>query len=171
MGPMTNKRIGPVAQRSEAPPAADEECRIELHTTACLDAIDVTDRVERIVAASAVDRGLAFIQSLHTTAAIVVNEDEPLLWDDLRRTLERLAPRSVSYRHDDFAVRTVNMTAGERPNGHAHCKALFLPTSVTLGVSGGRLVLGRWQRIFLLELDSARPRTVAVMVQGAGFPR
>jgi secondary thiamine-phosphate synthase enzyme len=166
-----NKSIRLVAQRSETRPASVEVARIELQTSACLDAIDVTDRVQRIVAAAAVECGLAFIQSLHTTAAIVVNEDEPLLWEDLRATLERFAPRGGSYRHDDFEVRTVNMTADERPNGHAHCKALFLPTSVVLGISGGRLVLGRWQRIFLLELDSARPRTVAVMVQGGGPAR
>jgi secondary thiamine-phosphate synthase enzyme len=156
-----------IAQSLGEPAVALAERRIEVHTSACFDAIDLTERLEKIAAASAIDRGLVFVQSLHTTAAIVVNEDEPLLWEDLRGTLERLAPRRESYRHDDFAVRTVNMTPDELPNGHAHCKALFLPTSVALAVSGGRLVLGRWQRVFLLELDRARPRTVAVVVQGS----
>jgi secondary thiamine-phosphate synthase enzyme len=143
------------------------ERRIEVHTSGCHDPMDLTERLETIVAASAIERGLIFVQSLHTTAAIVVNENEPLLWEDVRRMLERLAPPGRRYRHDDFAVRTVNMTPEEQPNGHAHCKALFLPTSVALAISGGRLVLGRWQRVFLLELDRARPRTVAIQVQGS----
>jgi secondary thiamine-phosphate synthase enzyme len=80
--------------------------------------------------------------------------------------LERLASREHSYRHDDFAVRTVNVVEGERPNGHSHCKSLFLHASETLNIDGGRLQLGRWQRIFFLELDGARPRSVSVMVMG-----
>jgi secondary thiamine-phosphate synthase enzyme len=154
-----------LAVQSQAETAvATVERRIEMQTSACFDAVDLTERLERIVDAPAIDRGLIFVQSLHTTAAIVVNEDEPLLWEDIRCRLEQFAPRFERYRHDDFAVRTVNMTPGEMANGHAHCKALFLPTSVTLAVSGGRIVLGRWQRVFLLELDRARPRTVAVVV-------
>lgn len=155
-----------IARSSAESGLAAAERRIEVQTSACHDAVDLTGRLEKIVAAAAIDRGLLFVQSLHTTAAIVVNEDEPLLWEDIRGTLERLAPRGERYRHDDFAVRTVNMTPDELPNGHAHCKALFMPTSVALLISGGRLVLGRWQRVFLLELDRARPRTVAVIAQG-----
>lgn len=141
--------------------------RLEMQTSGRFDAIDLTEHLETLVAASAIERGLLFVQSLHTTAAVVVNEDEPLLWEDIRAMLERLAPRRERYRHDDFAVRTVNMTPDELPNGHAHCKALFLPTSVALTISGGRLVLGRWQRVFLLELDRARPRSVMVIAQGS----
>ena len=156
-----------VAQSLGEPFVALTERRIEVRTSACFDAVDLTERLEKIVEASTIERGLVFIQSLHTTAAIVVNEDEPLLWEDLRSMLERLAPRRGRYRHDDFAVRTVNMTPDEMANGHAHCKALFLPTSVALAVSGGRLVLGRWQRVFLLELDRARPRSAAVVLHGS----
>jgi secondary thiamine-phosphate synthase enzyme len=159
-----------IARSLREPPAAVDERRIQVQTSACFDAVDLTGRVEDIVAASSIERGLVFVQSLHTTAAIVVNEDEPLLWEDIRGTLERLAPLRGRYRHDDFAVRTVNMTPDEMPNGHAHCKALFLPTSVALAICGGRLVLGRWQRVFLLELDRARPRTVAVLAQGVASP-
>ena len=161
------KVISMAAQRPNPPATDDAECRLEFQTSGCLDAIDLTDRIERMVAEAAIDRGLAFVQSLHTTAAIVVNENEPLLWEDLRQSLEQFAPRDRRYRHDDFAVRTVNMTPNEQANGHAHCKALVLPTSVTLGISGGRLVLGRWQRVFLLELDCARPRTVLAMIHAA----
>jgi secondary thiamine-phosphate synthase enzyme len=162
-----NGNLELIAQAAAERGVEIEERRIEVRTSGCFAAVDLTERLERIVAASPIARGVVLVQSLHTTAAIVVNEDEPLLWEDLRATLERIAPRGDCYRHDDFGVRTVNMTPDELPNGHAHCKALFLPTSVALAISGGRLVLGTWQRVFLLELDRARPRTVAVVVQGS----
>ncbi len=106
------------------------------------------------------------VQSLHTTAAIVVNENEPLLLQDLRAALERAAPRHLAYRHDDFSQRAA-VPPDEPANGHAHCQALFLRASETLGVAGGRLRLGRWQRVFLVELDGPRTRTAAVTVLGA----
>ena len=87
--------------------------------------------------------------------------------EDMKKTLECLAPREKRYGHDDFDVRTVNMEVGEQPNGHAHCKALLLRTSETLNIVDGQLRLGRWQRIFFIELDRSRPRTVSVMVMGA----
>ncbi|MBL8206973.1 MAG: YjbQ family protein, partial [Blastocatellia bacterium] len=94
------------------------------------------------------------------------NENEPLLLDDLKKSLERAAPRTVSYKHDDFDIRTENLTPDERPNGHAHCKALFLRSSETLNLINGELDLGRWQRVFLVELDGARQRTVSLSILG-----
>jgi secondary thiamine-phosphate synthase enzyme len=126
--------------------------------------IDITDAVGEVVRRSGIDDGLVSIQSLHTTAAVVVNEKEPLLLEDLRDLLERLAPRARQYRHDDFTVRTVNLQPNEPANGHAHAKALFLRTSETLAVEEGRPRLGRWQRIFLVELDRPRERHVVVTV-------
>ncbi len=140
----------------------------ELHffTVECLQFIEITDSIAEIVAASGVEFGMVNIQTRHTTTAIIINENESLLLDDMRRTLERVAPRYEAYRHDDFSVRTENMTSDENPNGHAHCKALFLRSSESVNIVDGQLQLGRWQRIFLLELDCARPRTVSVMVIG-----
>jgi thiamine phosphate synthase YjbQ (UPF0047 family) len=60
----------------------------------------------------------------------------------------------------------VNLAAGEQPNGHAHARALVLRSAECLNVVGGRLSLGRWQRVFLLECDEARDRSVSVMVLG-----
>ena len=81
----------------------------------------------------------------------------------------RGAPDDGRYRHDDLALRTVNLTDEERRNGHAHCRALVLPTSVCLNISGGRLVLGRWQRVFFVELDGARDREISVLVFGEAW--
>jgi secondary thiamine-phosphate synthase enzyme len=141
--------------------------RIRIRTAECLQFVDVTDAVAAIVRASGVQNGLVNVQSQHTTAAVIVNENEPLLIEDLRRSLERLAPRGAAYRHDDFSIRTVNLEPDEPDNGHAHCKALVLTASVMLNVAGGTLQLGRWQRLFFVELDRARERTLSVVVLGA----
>jgi thiamine phosphate synthase YjbQ (UPF0047 family) len=63
-------------------------------------------------------------------------------------------------------MRTVNVTDTERPNGHAHCRALLLPSSVSLNVASGRLVLGQWQRVFLVELDGPREREISALLLG-----
>ena len=77
-----------------------------------------------------------------------------------------MAPADRPYYHDDFTVRTANLTDSERPNGHAHCRALLLPTSLCLNVTSHRLCLGRWQRVFFVELDGPRERELSVMVFG-----
>ena len=126
--------------------------------------IDLTDRLNRHVRDLGVQTGLLNVQSLHTTTAIVVNEHEPLLHGDVTRLLNRVAPCDQGYDHDDLAVRTVNLTADERANGHAHCRSMLLASSVCLNVIEGRLRLGRWQRVFLVELDGPRTRDVSVLV-------
>jgi secondary thiamine-phosphate synthase enzyme len=139
---------------------------IRLQTSASLQLIDLTERIAEIVAQAAIDTGLVNIQTRHTTTAIIVNEHEPLLLEDLKRMLERLAPADEHYRHDDFSVRTVNLTPEERPNGQAHCRAMLLRTSEMLNIAEGRLQLGRWQRVFFVELDGARERAVSIIVMG-----
>jgi secondary thiamine-phosphate synthase enzyme len=130
--------------------------------------IDLTDRLEALVAQSGIRFGFVNVQSLHTTAAIVVNENEPLLLSDFADALERSAPTRAVYRHDDLAVRTVNLTADERVNGHAHCRALMLGLSACINVIYGRLHLGAWQRVFLVELDGPRDREISVLILGEG---
>jgi secondary thiamine-phosphate synthase enzyme len=139
---------------------------IHLKTEYTLQFIDLTDAIVDSVTQSGVLHGWVNIQSQHTTTAIVVNEHEPLLLEDMRTALECVASSERKYRHDDFKVRTVNMQPDEQANGHAHCKALFLRTSETLNIVHGRLMLGRWQSIFFIELDRSRDRTISVMVMG-----
>lgn len=130
------------------------------------DFIDITDKVEKFVADSKIKDGLVNIQSLHTTVAIIVNENEPLLIKDMEKFLEGLASSKCDYSHDNFDVRTVNMCDDECMNGHSHCKAIILPTSATLNLIGGKLQLGQWQRVFLRELDRARDRKVQIQIIG-----
>ena len=131
--------------------------------------IDITDRLERLVADSGLRFGIVNVQTLHTTTGVVVNEHEPQLLRDFQVLLESAAPSDGRYRHDDMTARTVNLTDGERPNGHAHCRALLLPSSICLNVTGGRLVLGRWQRVFFVELDGPRERELSILLLGEAW--
>jgi secondary thiamine-phosphate synthase enzyme len=151
-------------------PATCHHARIRVTTERPVEFIDLTDRIEALAAQTGVHAGLVNIQSLHTTAAIVVNEHEPLLLADFVALLGRVAPRDATYRHDDMNARTVNLAPGERPNGHAHCHALLLGASASLNLADGRLQLGRWQRVFLVELDGPRVREVSVLVLGEAVP-
>ena len=148
-----------------SPWAVDHE-RLTLATREPQQFIDVTQRVVRSVRLSGVGDGTVTVQSRHTTAAILVNEHEPLLLDDLGRVLAGWAPADARYAHDDLERRTVNLTPDERPNGHAHARAMALQASTTLAVMGGEVQLGRWQRIFLVELDGPRSREVVVTTAG-----
>jgi secondary thiamine-phosphate synthase enzyme len=104
------------------------------------------------------------LQSLHTTLGLAVNENESLLLGDFEALLERVAPRHASYLHDDFAQREV--PDDEPVNGHAHCRQLLLLPSHTALVEDGRLVLGKWQSIFAVELDGPRERELAMQLEG-----
>ena len=126
--------------------------------------IDVTERVAKRVLASGVSSGVAHLQTRHTTTALVVNENEPLLLADLKALLERLVPDGPGYAHDDHARRGV--PDDESRNGAAHCRALLLPTSQCLAVRDGRLALGRWQSVFLVEIDGPRRRSLLLTVTG-----
>jgi secondary thiamine-phosphate synthase enzyme len=147
--------------------AAVRVCRdvVRLRTERRLQFVDLTELVEERVRRSAVREGLVTVQSRHTTAAVLVNENEPLLLQDFADLLERWAPADGPYRHNDLEARE-GAPADERPNGHAHVQALLLGASVCLNVSGGQLDLGEWQSVFLVELDGPRERSLSVQVLG-----
>lgn len=130
------------------------------------DFMDITDDVREIVGRSGIQEGTVVVFSRHTTAAVKINENEPLLLQDMSYFLKRIAPREAPYRHNDFAVRTANMTEDECPNGHSHCQHLLLSASETIPICDGETLLGRWQRIFLIELDRPRLRQVVIQTQG-----
>lgn len=138
----------------------------EFQTKGEYDFIDITDMIIDFVKESGIKNGLVNTQTMHTTAQIVVNENEPLLIEDIKKHLESLSPKTKEYNHDNFKIRTVNMCDGECANGHSHCKAIHLLASATLNLIDGKLQAGMWQRVFLLELDRARPRKVQVMIIG-----
>jgi secondary thiamine-phosphate synthase enzyme len=166
MDTLTPAIRGPEGLRHREP-GSTHAC-IQVTTTAATRFVDLTVRLETFVARAGVRSGLLNVQTLHTTTAIVVNEHEPLLLADFDDLLQALASAEARYRHDDPTVRTVNVVEGERRNGHAHCRALLLPTSVCLNVVDGRLALGQWQRVFFVELDGPRERLLSVLLWGEG---
>lgn len=123
---------------------------------------DITDEVLERLTDWGVENGLLVVASRHTTAAIAINEHEPELLKDLDMFLHGMAPEEVPYAHN-----AVPCGPDEHPNGHAHCQALLLNSSVSIPVAGSRLLLGRYQRIFLVELDRERPRQVNIVFLGA----
>jgi secondary thiamine-phosphate synthase enzyme len=127
---------------------------------------DLTELACAVVDRCGITHGTLTASTRHTTCAMVVQESEPLLLDDMADRLRRYASADEVYRHNDFNIRTVNMCDGECANGHAHCQHLLLGASVTLPVQDGELLLGLWQRLFLVELDRARVRQFSIQVMG-----
>lgn len=139
---------------------------IETQTEKTLDFIDITGQAEQFVKESGINDGFVNIQILHTSAGLIVNENEPLLIEDFKKNLEETAPSSRKYRHDNLEIRTVNVCQNECINGHSHCKAIHLLANATLNVIKGKLQLGQWQRVFLVELDRPRKRKVQMQIMG-----
>jgi secondary thiamine-phosphate synthase enzyme len=124
--------------------------------------IDITDDVSALVQESGIENGFAVVFSKHTTAAITINENEAGLISDLEALLHRMLPHDHDYDHNvDHPT-----DDGEVPNGHSHCQHVFLGTSEQIPVLGSRLTFGKWQRLFLVELDRAREREVVVQILG-----
>jgi len=122
-----------------------------LRTTAKRQMIDLTARVSDIVAETGVDEGLCNVYVTHATAAIVVNEnDDPNVCVDVLDLLDRLIPAGV-WRHDKVDG-----------NAASHIQATILGPSETIPVRGGKLLLGTWQAVMLVELDGPRDRRIVV---------
>lgn len=136
---------------------------IAIATESTTQLIDITDHVRAVVAEADVDAGIALVSTPHTTCAVIVNEAEDGFIRDFRRALESLAPEDAHYDHNDAP----HAEEFEGPNGYAHVRSAFVSSpSVMLPVRDGALALGRWQRIFFVELDRARPRTAQVTLLG-----
>ena len=116
--------------------------------------VHITDQVEQIVRRSGVKDGLCFVSPMHITAAVYVNDLESGLIEDISKWLEELAPARPEYKHHQ---------TGE-DNGDAHLKSLLLHHETTLPVTGGKLDLGRWQRVFYAEFDGQLHVTAAYEV-------
>jgi len=119
---------------------------------------DLTSRVESVVTESKIMTGTVNISVVGSTAAISTIEFEPGLKRDLPELLDKMIPPSRSYGHEQ---------AWHDGNGHSHLQATLLGPSVTLPVSGGKLVVGTWQQVFLVECD-IKPRNREMVVTVCG---
>ncbi|MCA9103504.1 MAG: secondary thiamine-phosphate synthase enzyme YjbQ [Pirellulales bacterium] len=134
------------------------QAKITLSTSGHRDMHDITDRVAAVVTESGVTTGTVQVFNVGSTGAVGTIEYEPGLEVDLPETLDRLMPPSRDYGHE---------RAWHDGNGHSHLQATLLGPSLTVPISGGRMVLGTWQQIFHLECDiKPRERTVVVTVIG-----
>lgn len=139
--------------------------KIFLQTKKQFELVDITLHVKTKVVESGIQSGFIAIFCPHTTASIRCNQNEPLLMQDIMKTLYRLAPIDQSYAHDLFEVRQ-NVAPNERSNGHAHVKSFLLGSSENFIVEKGELVLGGHQSIFFVELDGGRDRQVYLKIIG-----
>jgi len=120
---------------------------IEIKTGKRVEVIDITNRVRQAVEGD----GIAVVYTTHTTTAIIINEAESGLIEDVISTISRLVPTGAGYRHDRID-----------DNAGAHLRATLLGNSVVVPVDDGKLQLGTWQRILFIELDGPRTRRVIV---------
>lgn len=159
---MVTSREQPVASVTAATgPARVTGQTFAVPTTERIELVDLTDRVMALTREAGVREGLISLSSLHTTCALFVNESQVALLADIRRFLEHVVPRDAAWLHNDPAHSDC-----DRLNADSHVRALLLGHSVTLQVSGGEVVLGRWQRLLMAELDGPRERTLRLTVIG-----
>ena len=124
---------------------------------------DFTDDIVSIVSSLSIKHGSVNIFTPHTTTAILINESETGYINDFKRKIEELISSDSYYEHDDWEVRTENMQEDENVNGRSHVRGSIVgTTAITLPIVDGEILLGRWQRIFFVELDCSRSRRLFV---------
>lgn len=128
---------------------------LRLSTRGDAEAIDITEGVQRVVGTAGVSDGVAVAFVRGSTAAITTMEYEPGGIHDLQALLDRLIPREGDYEHNRLNRDT---------NSHAHQRASIVGPSEAIPIAGGRLILGTWQQLVLIDFDD-RPRERTVVVQ------
>ena len=120
---------------------------------------DFTEAVLEIISDSGIKHGSVTLFTPHTTTAVVINESETGYINDFKKKIEELVPSDSYYEHDDWDLRTENMQEDENVNGRSHVRGTIIgSTGVTLPIINSELIIGRWQRLFFVELDCARSR-------------
>jgi secondary thiamine-phosphate synthase enzyme len=142
---------------------------LNLQTNTAPEFVDITDNVTAFVTECGVTEGTVTVYSKHTTGAVRINEAETGIQKDFAEHLEKMLPRHKYYRHNDLTIRTENIDCDDdvcAKNGHAHQQHFLLGTSETIPIADGKLILGRWQRVFFIELCSPRKREIVLQVMG-----
>lgn len=133
--------------------------RLHIETQGNTHVVDITTEVNRLVAQAGLQNGLVAVFVIGSTAGLTTTEAEPgLLTHDLKAFFERIAPENEYYKHE---------ATWHDDNGHAHVRASALGPSLTVPLVDGRLTLGTWQQIVLLDFDT-RPRKREIVVQVMG---
>ena len=135
--------------------------RFVYNTTRSPEFVDITDDVRAALQRSGMAHGFAVVFSRHTTAAIRINEAEPLLLQDMEAMLARIAPAGVYYRHNDPA-----WSDCDRHNADSHLRSTMLGISLALQIADGDVVLGEWQSVIMAEFDGPRDRSIRLQAMG-----
>ena len=131
---------------------------IQLHSEGEGDIIDLTTQLSNIVKDSEIKNGTVTIFVSGSTAAVTTIEYEPGLVHDFPEMLSRIAPRDIEYEHDN---------TWHDGNGHSHVRSSLIGPSITIPIVQGKLTLGTWQQVVLLEMDTrSRNRTVILQIMG-----
>jgi secondary thiamine-phosphate synthase enzyme len=125
--------------------------KLKIETSKRIELVDITSEIQEEVRKNEIPEGICLISTRHTTAGIIVNENESGLKEDILNLLDKLVPTSAGYRHD----RIDN-------NADSHLRAVLLGASEALPILEGKLELGTWQRIFFAEMDGPRNRTIDI---------
>ncbi len=118
--------------------------------------LNITSDVEQVLEKSGVQEGLVLVNAMHITSSVYINDDESGLLKDYDDFLEKLAPQSATYRHNE---------TGE-DNGDAHIKRQIMGREVVVAITKGQLDFGPWEQIFYGEFDGRRRKRVLVKVLG-----
>ncbi len=132
--------------------------RIQVRSRGGTDVIDITKNVQSALARTGLRAGTVTVFVAGSTAGVTTIEHEPGLVMDIREALDRLAPADQTYHHHE--------RSGD-DNGHSHIRASLVGPSLTVPFEAGRLLLGTWQQIVLLDFDT-RPRDRELVVQVLG---
>ena len=137
---------------------------ISIQTSSSFSCHAITNQIESIIECVTQLEGVVCVSSMHTTTALIVNEMEERLILDLKQWLEKLAPPLQGYKHDDLHLRD-NIPEDEPKNAHSHMQALLLGNDVSVPFKDGKLQLGQYQDVILVELDGPRKRNVVISIQ------
>lgn len=122
------------------------------------DIVDITPQVSSFVAKNKLKEGNVTVFVSGSTASVTTTEYEPGLIKDIPAAMERLAPQSITYHHNE---------TWHDGNGHSHVRASMMGPSLTVPFSKGELLLGTWQQIVLIDFDTrARKRKIVVQLMG-----
>ncbi|MBW3594481.1 MAG: secondary thiamine-phosphate synthase enzyme YjbQ [Actinobacteria bacterium] len=126
-----------------------------------LACVDLTAAARDFVSRADIVDGALMVFCAHTTCSILINEWEAGALEDIGAKIQELFPPEAYYAHDDQSRRNENIVPNERRNGHSHVAQMVMgQASQLVPISDGELLLGRWQRIFLFELDEPKKRTI-----------
>ncbi len=136
--------------------------QIKVKTKGNCDVVNITEQVSKAVTQSKITSGTVTIFNIGSTAGITTTEYEPGLVNyDIAAVFEKIAPQNARYEHEE---------TWHDDNGHSHVRAALLGPSLSVPIIDGRLTLGTWQQIILVDFDT-RARTRTVICQIIGEPK